>query len=127
MLPEITDGELRVLETLWETSPLTASQIAQKLHSRVGWNKNTTYTFIGRLVDKALITRTDPGFLCAATVTREEAGVSEGRSFLKRIHSGSLSMMVAGFIKSKSISPDELAELRRLISESEVNNPEQPI
>ncbi len=116
-VPAITDGELLVLKTLWEESPLPASQIAQRLGARVGWSKNTAYTFITRLVDKGVVRRTDPGYLCAPLVTRAQVGVSEGRTFLKKLYGGSLSMMVLSFVKEERLTRQELDELRALIAQ----------
>ncbi len=115
-VPAITDGELLVLKTLWEESPLPAAQIAQRLGESVGWSKNTAYTFIARLVDKGVVRRTDPGYLCAPLVTRAQVGVSEGRTFLKKLYGGSLSMMVASFVKEERLTRQELDELRALIT-----------
>ena len=120
-LPPITDGELKILEVLWEESPLPASQIAFRLGERVGWSKNTAYTFLTRLVTKGVIKRTNPGFLCRPLITRDAVGVSEGRSFLKRIHRGSLSMMVASFVNEKGISKEELAEIRQMVNDCKMD------
>ncbi len=116
--PIITDGELNVLETLWKQSPLPAAQIAQRLGEHKGWNKNTTYTYITRLVEKGAIQRSDPGFLCTPLLSREQVGISQGSSLLERMYGGSLSRMVASFVKGKGVSPQELDSLRKLIEES---------
>jgi BlaI family penicillinase repressor len=51
-LPKITDGELKVLEVLWDKAPAAAGEVVAALKERANWNRNTTYTFINRLVDK---------------------------------------------------------------------------
>jgi BlaI family penicillinase repressor len=61
-LPKITDGELKVLEVLWDKAPAAAGEVVAALKERANWNRNTTYTFINRLVDKNVVKREEPGF-----------------------------------------------------------------
>lgn len=117
-IPTITDGELQILSLLWEESPQPAARIAKRLLEEDGWNKNTTYTFLKRLVDKGAVERTDPGFLCRPLLTRQQVGVSQGRQFLNKVFGGSLSLMVQSFAQEERLSDAEWQELRRLIDES---------
>lgn len=41
---------------------------------------------------------------------------------MNRVYNGSLSQMVKGFVKSGSLSEDELSELKKLIAEQEKTN-----
>ena len=117
-IPKITDGELKVLEVLWEKAPICASEIVAALKQRASWNRNTTYTFINRLVDKNVISREEPGFVCTALYTRDEIGVSEACSFLNKMYEGSLKMLVTSFLNNEALSEKEIAEIRKLIETS---------
>lgn len=117
-VPKITDGELKVLQVLWEKSPLAAGEIVAALKEGANWNRNTTYTFINRLVDKKVVKREEPGFVCTPLYTRDEILMSETRSFLDRIYQGSFKRLVSGFIENEGLSPGELEELRQLIEKS---------
>ena len=117
-VPRITDGEMKVLEVLWENSPAAAAEIVAVLKERINWNRNTTYTFINRLVDKGAIKREDPGFICTPLFSRDEVLLSETHSFLERIYQGSLNLMISQFIENKALSRKELEELRDLLDKS---------
>lgn len=117
-IPKITDGELRVLEVLWEQGPLAAKEIVKCLKERVGWNRNTTYTFINRLVEKEVVERQEPGFICIPRYSKEEVQVSETQSFLDKMYEGSLKMLLTSFINHQRISKGELEELKKMIDES---------
>lgn len=117
-IPKITDGELKVLEVLWEKSPIAAGEVVAVLKERVNWNRNTTYTFINRLVDKNVVKREEPGFICTPLYTRDEVRVSEARSFLDKMYEGSLKMLVTSFINTEAVSDKEIAELKQLIETS---------
>lgn len=117
-VPKITDGEMNILEVLWEKSPIAASEIVAILKARINWNRNTTYTFINRLVDKQVVKREDPGFICTPLFTKDEVLISETNTFLNKIYNGSLSLMICKFIENKALSSKELDELRDLINKS---------
>ena len=49
------EGELNVMELLWSNKVLAAKDIAKIIKEYIGWEKNTTYTYIKRLIDKGAI------------------------------------------------------------------------
>ncbi|MGI5840518.1 MAG: BlaI/MecI/CopY family transcriptional regulator [bacterium] len=117
-IPKITDGEFKVLEVLWEKTPAAAADVVAEMKERAEWNRNTTYTFLKRLVEKKVVRRDEPGFVCIPLYTRDEIRVSETRSFLNRICEGSLPMLVNSFINTKAVSEEEIAALKTLIENS---------
>lgn len=46
------EGELNVMELLWSNKVLAAKDISKIIKEYIGWEKNTTYTYIKRLIDK---------------------------------------------------------------------------
>ena len=46
------DSELKVMEIIWESEPVSAKQISLIAADKIGWNKNTTYTVIKKLEAK---------------------------------------------------------------------------
>ena len=64
------EGELNVMELLWSNKALAAKDIAKIIKEYIGWEKNTTYTVIKRLIDKGAIEREDPGFICRAIISK---------------------------------------------------------
>ncbi len=118
-VPKITDGELKVLEALWERGKASASELVADLKEGAQWNRNTTYTFINRLVDKGIIKREEPGFICTPLYSREEIRVAEAKTFLNRLYEGSLKVLVTSFINNDELSKEEIKELKRLINKGE--------
>ena len=60
---KIFDSELRVMEILWENGAMHAREIAYILEAEIGWNVNTTYSTLKKLVAKGAIKRQEPRFL----------------------------------------------------------------
>ena len=65
------EGELNVMELLWSNKSLAAKDIAKIIKEYIGWEKNTTYTVINRLIAKGAIDREEPGFFCRATISKK--------------------------------------------------------
>ena len=51
----LTNTEWEVCECLWESSPLTMTQLAARLTERTGWTKSTGETLVRRMANKGLL------------------------------------------------------------------------
>lgn len=118
-MEKLYDSELKVMEPLWEDGPQTAGALAKKLADSCGWNRNTTYTVIKKLVDKEAVARSDPGFLCTPLVTREAVQRLETDSLITRLFGGSKTQFLSAFLSEKDLTPAEAAQLRELIENLE--------
>lgn len=114
-IPRITDGEFRILEVLYTNGPMPAGSISTLLLKRGGWSRNTTYTFITRLVNKGAIIRTEPRFMCTPAFSRDEIVVNETQAFLEKLYQGSFSKLVEQFTKGNILEKKELDAAKKLI------------
>lgn len=57
------EGELNVMELLWSNKVLAAKDISKIIKEYIGWEKNTTYTVIKRLIDKGSCPARRPVFV----------------------------------------------------------------
>lgn len=110
------DGELNIMELLWSNKELAAKDIAKIIKEYIGWEKNTTYTVIKRLIDKGAITRTDPGFVCKASITKKTVQEIETRHLLNSLFNGSLNTFINEYLKAQKLTTVELLELQRIIN-----------
>ena len=114
-MEKLFDSELRVMEPLWADGPQSAGELAKKLAASAGWNRNTTYTVIKKLIDKGAVARSDPGFLCTALVSCEEVQRQETDSLISRLFGGSRTQFLSAFLSEKDLTPAEAQQLRDLI------------
>lgn len=115
---KIYDSELKILNVLWENGQTKASDIAHILSDTVGWNKNTTYTVIKRCVEKNLITRTEPDYICAAAVSQKKAAYSAAEEVLDTYFNGSIVRFFLTLLNIRPISKYEFKELMRILKKS---------
>lgn len=114
---KLYDGERKLMELLWDNEGATAKELTLLAAGKIGWNKNTTYTVIKKLIDKGAILREEPNFICRSRITREEVGHEEAREILDSFFGGSVKALFMSFMSRANLSREEAEELRRLIDE----------
>jgi predicted transcriptional regulator len=112
---KLYDSELKLMELLWAMEPVTAKELSLLAAERIGWNKNTTYTIIKKLVEKEVVKRSEPGFVCTSFIKREEVQKAETSSLIERFYQGSKHAFFASFLKEENLTQEEYDELKALI------------
>jgi predicted transcriptional regulator len=112
---KLFEAELRLMEIVWAHAPVTAKELSLLAAGEIGWNKNTTYTVLKKLVEKKAVWRSEPNFLCTALITREQVGTAETRKLIDRLYDGSSKAFLAAFRQKEKLSQSELAELKDII------------
>lgn len=108
------DGELNVMELLWSNKELAARDISKIIKEYIGWEKNTTYTVIKRLIDKGAIAREDPGFICKANITKKKIQETETNILLDKFYGGSLVNFINSYMMNYRMNEEERAALLQL-------------
>lgn len=112
------EGELNIMELLWSNKVLAAKDIAKIIKEYIGWEKNTTYTVIKRLIEKGAVIREEPGFQCRAAISKRSAQAIETKALLDKLYNGSLGNFFAEFLQNQTLSKAELMELQRIVNEN---------
>jgi len=110
-----TDAELDILAVLWDRGPSTVRQIAEAL------GRENAYTTVLKLLqimtEKRLVQRRESGRLhiYTAAASRDQTQSHLVRDLLDRAFGGSAAQLVLRALSTKKASPEELAEIRKLI------------
>ena len=115
----ISEAEHAVMEALWEQSPLTASEVSDKVAEERGWSLATVKTLLSRLVAKKAVS-TEPGgrrFLYTPTIERTDYVGGESRRLVDRLFGGRAAPLFAHLAESEALSDDDIAEIERLLRE----------
>ncbi len=112
---KLFDSELKLMEILWEKGPLTAKEVSLIATREIGWNKNTTYTVLTKLVQKGALKRVEPDFLCQPLVSRDEVAETETRRLIDKLYDGSPAAFLTSFLQKEKLSERERKELRDII------------
>ena len=117
----ISAAESQVMEALWRQSPLTAEEIVAEVAEPQGWSEATVKSLINRLLTKGAIEAEKDGrrYLYSPRVERLAYLSQESRGLIDRLFDGRVAPLVSHFSKTNQLSPDDVAELKRLIAELE--------
>ena len=112
----ISEAEHAVMEVLWQDSPLTAQDVAERVDPDRGWSAATVKTLLGRLLAKRAVAHEVDGrrYLYPA-VEREEYVSGESRRLIDRLFGGKLTPLVAHLAERDEISAQDIAEIEALL------------
>lgn len=117
----LSDGEWSIMNELWETAPRTITQLTASLKQSTGWSKHTIITMLGRMESKGVV-RHEEGIKAKQyypAVGRTETALGETESFLEKVYSGSLGLMVNTMVEKNSLTKEEIDELYAILKKAE--------
>ncbi len=116
----ISKSEAKVLQALWQKSPLDGKQIAALINAE-SWSYVTIKTLINRLLKKGHLSFTKDGrrYLYRAEISKKQYLENENTQFLQRLYAGSISSLIASFSEHEEISKSELDEIKLIIEKME--------
>lgn len=109
------------MQVLWQTAPLTANDVVERVAAKNRWNPRTVKTLLNRLVKKRALGFEAEGnrYRYFPKVSRDECVRSESRSFLRRVFGGEAGAMLAHFVSETPLTVGEIEQLRRLLERRE--------
>ncbi len=110
----ISEAELSVMETLWDTgAPMTAKDLQTELKERRGWERTTVRSLLTRLREKGSIEerKDDDGTTYAPQFSREEYGWDLAEVLVDRLYDHSAKALVAALMEHGILTRDDLAGL----------------
>lgn len=121
-MPRISEAEWEVMKLFWAAdSPLTAVDVNEALGERTGWKPATVKSLISRLLKKKALGYEQEGriYRYYPLISESESVRAESDSFLDRVFGGALKPMFVHFLDEKELTPNDIAELKRMLEERE--------
>ena len=109
--------ESRFADIIWENEPISSKELSKRSEELLGWKKSTTYTVLKRLCDKGIF-QNNKGTV-SSVISRQEFYSVQSERFVEETFDGSLLAFLAAFTARKSLTPEEVEQLRRLVAEYE--------
>jgi predicted transcriptional regulator len=114
-----TDAELAILCVLWERGPSTVRQVVEALGRGTGYT--TALKLLQIMTDKKLVRRDESArtHIYAAAYTEDQTQRQLVADLTTRAFRGSAGKLVMQALASGAASPEEMAEIRRLLEQHE--------
>jgi len=116
-----TDGELEALKVLWERGPSTVREVREALRPHRPIAHTTVLTLLQTMVEKGYVESDASRFahVHRARVAQPRVALRYARDLLDRVFDGSAPQLVQYALQGRKATPEELAEVRRIIDEVE--------
>ena len=88
----------------------SADQLCQQ---ELNWKKPTTYTVLRKLCERGIF-RNEDG-LVSSRISRDSFYALQSEKYVDDSFQGSLPAFLAAFTRRKSLSPEEISQIRRMI------------
>ena len=115
----LSDGEWKLMNLLWEKSPLTIGDMVTALKEDTAWTKATVNIMLNRLSEKGAvrIDASGPRKRYTPLLARDDALRQEAKNTLSRIKTGGLGLLISTMARESELSDEEIDELYRLLKE----------
>ncbi len=120
-IPRPTDAELAILRVLWRRGASTVRQIQEDLAPRSSTGYTTVLKLLQIMTEKGLVDRdeSERAHVYTARLAEEQTLGRLVGDLLDRAFGGSSSRLVMRALEERPASPEELAEIRRLLDDLE--------
>jgi predicted transcriptional regulator len=110
-----TNAELAILRVLWAQGPSTVRQVAETMGRDTGYT--TVLKLLQIMTEKGLVRRDESArtHVYEAAFSQDQTERQLVADLLNRVFDGSAAKLVLQALASTKTSPEELAEIRRLI------------
>lgn len=109
--------ESRFADMIWESEPISSTELVKRSEAELNWKKSTTYTVLKRLCGKGIF-QNQQGTV-TSLMTKEEFYSAQSERFVEETFSGSLPAFLAAFTSRKGLTKEEADCLRRMVDEYE--------
>lgn len=118
--PPLTPLELEIMKVLWETGPANVQTVQQKLPRALAYT--TVQTMLNVLHRKGSVTRKlkEKAYFYRPKVSRADIVEQTVGDVVDRLFAGSASSLVMSLVETKQLTRDELARLRAMLVEADV-------
>lgn len=109
--------ESRFADIIWQNEPISTTELVKLSENELKWKKTTTYTVLKRLCDKGIF-QNNKGTV-TSIISKNEFYSVQSEKFVDETFGGSLPAFLAAFTARKTLSREEVAELRKMVADFE--------
>lgn len=113
----LTAAEEKLAVLIWRNAPLSSPDLVAVVEREMNWKKSTTYTVLKKLCDKGVFKNENANV--SVVLTQDEQTARQSRRYVEDTFGGSLPKFITSFFSGRKLTPEQAAELKRLIEEHE--------
>ena len=102
-------------DIVWERAPISTRDLVKLCEKELNWKRTTTYTVLKKLCERGIFKTENSTVL--TVISKDEFYAMQSERFVDDNFKGSLPAFIAAFSSRKKLSAQEVAEIRKMISE----------
>ncbi|MBQ1991809.1 MAG: BlaI/MecI/CopY family transcriptional regulator [Clostridia bacterium] len=107
--------EAKFADMIWQNEPISSTELSKLCEEQLKWKKSTTYTVLKRLCEKGIF-QNNKGTV-TSLISKQEFYSLQSEKFVEETFKGSLPAFLTAFTSRKRLTPNEVAQLRRIVDE----------
>jgi BlaI family penicillinase repressor len=118
---ELTELQLAVMEVLWSRGEATVAEVQEALRAERRLAHSTVATLLSRLEKRGVIEHRVESrqYVYRPVVSRDAVRESMVEGLVARLFGGSAAAMLAHFLGTRAVNPQDLAQVKALIERQE--------
>ena len=105
--------EARFADIIWDNEPVSMRDLLALSEREQNWKRTTTYTVLKKLCDRGIFQVNDR--VITSQITRNEFFAIQSEQFVDDNFEGSLPAFLAAFTTRKTLTAQEVSELKKLV------------
>lgn len=118
-----TEGELEILQVLWEKGPATVREVNDELNKQKNTGYTTTLKIMQIMTEKSLLKRDESNrsHVYRAVVDESKTQAHLLENFLETAFKGSASKLMMHLLGNKKTGPEEMKKIREYLDKIDKN------
>ena len=109
--------ESHFADIVWENEPIHSRELVKLCDQKLNWKKSTTYTVLRKLCDRGIFRNQDG--MVSSLISKDEFYAIQSEKFVEETFAGSFPAFFNAFSSRKKLTPEEIAQVRRMIDSFE--------
>ena len=105
--------ESKFADLIWSHEPLHSRELVKLCEGELHWKKPTTYTVLRKLCERGIFQNVEG--MVSSVISRQDFYAMQSEKFVEETFEGSLPAFLAAFTTRKSLSAEEIAQIRVMI------------
>lgn len=105
--------ESRFADIIWENEPIQSRALSEICERELNWKRPTTYTVLRKLCERGLFQNIDG--IVSSVISKQEFHALQSEKFVEETFEGSLPAFLNAFSTRKTLSRDDIEEIRKMI------------
>ena len=109
--------EARFADLIWSHEPIHSRDLVKLCETELNWKKPTTYTVLRKLCERGIFQNEKS--IVSSRISKADFFALQSQRFVEETFDGSLPAFLAAFTARKSLTREEIDEIRRMIAACE--------